>query len=786
MEESNGEQYGRPRRPKPETVSYLNGLPLNESVAIKQVREYVEYYQHKRSSNNGTNNEEEDAPEYPPMLSAAHAALSSIFHEFASLACEELPSQQIETLVRIACRYSQIAKRVILAGMAGYWTFLSTHRFGSHVAQTVLRCVVAECEINLDEFDDGQKECEGCMVITDSYASLGDEAVPLTLSMPLLDAINELKQFAPDLAIHVCGSHVLRTSMCVLLGAEFVDAFMPPGSTDNNTNNNSMNDWDTGALAATRRGKVKDKKLKKKKRGADEEKGNSRHDVTVVKMMKMVPELLTAEFRKDANLAMNEMVNIVTSSGSIGEEKVDKIQPPGTIQQLTCHPSAGPLLIQILRLLCFHSSQSSNATLSRNDEITPNCRLVILPQEPCYTNGSKAEWLVHRLLCWDAKIDASGSDDGESTSAKQPYAGDIIYGLTGEPRGSVLLDTIFRCCPDYFHDILCNIGGFYDEETLREYCQHGVSNFVVQTLLMSVRNKKQVCRMVKCLCGIVEDGSLMKVNRMGVIWRACEMCATKGSSQDQEQLLSALMRGFAATFQGEKSNAKDVEENTRKRRSKAKGMSVEECIPRLLGLFSGSGVGEQNRLTLNAEGSRALYHILHFKERLRKDWVNGIAEIYGRDELSKIANDGLGSACVMDALLDGPARSVASKMLHQKLSDRITYLATERVGHHTVEKIFRALPTMEDKAVLSAELSHSLNKLGSNAMGRSVMVSCAVKEYCEGESVWKEAVSKQKGRESWLKEIIGEKETSDDDGDEGKKKRRKKDNKNKKKRTDSE
>jgi hypothetical protein len=716
------------------------------------------------------------------MLSAAHAALSSIFHEFASLACEELPSQQIETLVRIACRYSLVAKRVILAGMAGYWTFLSTHRFGSHVAQTVLRCAVAECEINLDEFDDGQKECEGCMVITDSYASLGDEAVPLTLSMPLLDAINELKQFATDLAVHVCGSHVLRTSMCVLLGAEFVDAFMPPGSTDNNTNNNSMNDWDTGALAATRRGKVKDKKLKKKKRGADDEKGNSRHDVTIVKMMKMVPELLTAEFRQDAKIAMNEMVDIVTSSDS----EMDKMQPPGTIQQLTCHPSAGPLIIQILRLLCFHSSRTSKATLSRNDEITPNRRLVILPQEPCYAAGSKAEWLVHRLLCWDATIDTSGSDDGESTSAKQPYAGDIIYGLSGEPRGSVLLDTIFRCCPDYVHDALCNIGGFYDEETLREYCQHGVSNFVVQTLIMSVRSKNQVCRMVKCLCGIVEDGSLMKVNRMGVIWRACEMCATKGSAQDQEQLLSALMRGFAATFQGEKSNDKDVEENTRKRRSKAKGMSVEECIPRLLGLFPGSGVGEHDRLTLNAEGSRALYHILHFKERLRKDWVNGIVEIYVRDELSKIANDGLGSACVLDALLDGPARSVASKMLHQKLSDRITYLATERVGHHTVEKLFRALPTLEDKAVLSAELSHSLNKLGSNAMGRSVMVSCAVKEYCEGESVWKEAVSKQKGKESWLKEIIGEKETSDDDGDEGKKKRRKKDTKNKKKRTDSE
>ena len=131
----------------------------------------------------------------------------------------------------------------------------------------------------------------------------------------------------------------------------------------------------------------------------------------------------------------------------------------------------------------------------------------------------------------------------------------------------------------------------------------------------------------------------------------------------------------------------------------------------------------------------------------------------------------------MDALLDGPSRDVASKLLLQKLSDRISFLAAERVGHHTVEKLFRALPTMEDKASLSAELSHSLNRLGGNAMGRSVMVSCAVKEYLEGESAWKAAVTKQHGKDNWLEEILGEKEGSDDEDSEKKKKKRKKEKK---------
>ena len=144
---------------------------------------------------------------------------------------------------------------------------------------------------------------------------------------------------------------------------------------------------------------------------------------------------------------------------------------------------------------------------------------------------------------------------------------------------------------------------------------------------------------------------------------------------------------------------------------------------------------------------------------------------------------------IMDALLDGPSRSIASKVLVQKLNDRIPFLSAERVGHHTIEKLFHALPTMDDKAALSAELSHSLNRLGSNAMGRSVMVSCAVKEYLEGEQAWKDALARQRGKENWLEEITGEKAGSDDDdddeagdgGDAKSKKRKKKDKKDQKK-----
>jgi len=689
---SGEQEYGRPRRPKPDTVSYINGLPLDETVAAQQAKEYVAHYQ-KNKNNEESTDDNIEPPEYPPMLSAAHAALSSIYHEFASLACEEIPSQQVETLIRICCRYSIISKRIILSSMISYWTFLSTHRFGSHVAQTVLRCVVADVEVNLDDFDDGQDN-EGKMVIEDSYGALlkgesgGGEAVvsiSQSLSKLLLQSIEELKLYATDLAAHVCGSHVLRTSLCILSGVEFIDAFAPPGSTVNKQGD-VLSEWDTGALAATRRGKLKDKKKKKKKRfnatADSEDKNKTPQEVTVMKEMKMVSELQTdASFHNRAESLMDEFVSIISLKGDNDDGKV---QSPGELQQQTCHPSAGPLLIQILRLLSYRDYQSKNGSKStissEKKEVVADRRLVILPQEPRYSTGSQAESLVHRLLCWDSSITTINTTEGEEgATAKQLYAGDIIYGLSGEPRGSILLEAIFRCCSDSFHDELCTVGGFYNEASLRDYIKHGVSNFVVQTLLATVRSKDQASRVAKCLCGIIEDGSLLsareaiiqpskskedgedataveenkgikrKSPRMGVVWRAVEMCATKGSSQDQEQILSALTRGFAtingaASANDNTTHEPKSDEKKRKKRSKTKGVAAAECIPLLLGLTPGSyGEGDNSRLTIDASGARTLYHILQFKERLRKDWVKGILNIYTIDDLVKIANDGLGS-----------------------------------------------------------------------------------------------------------------------------------------------
>lgn len=129
----------------------------------------------------------------------------------------------------------------------------------------------------------------------------------------------------------------------------------------------------------------------------------------------------------------------------------------------------------------------------------------------------------------------------------------------------------------------------------------------------------------------------------------------------------------------------------------------------------------------------------------------------------------------MDGILDGPREEIAfadaRKTLLEKLNGRLVTLAVDRVGNHTIKKLFKGLSEWEDKALLASELAQSLNRLGGNAMGRSVIEACSVSEFLQGEEAWKAAVRKTERREELVHDIlaIGEEEKKAD-----KKKRKRK------------
>ena len=89
-----------------------------------------------------------------------------------------------------------------------------------------------------------------------------------------------------------------------------------------------------------------------------------------------------------------------------------------------------------------------------------------------------------------------------------------------------------------------------------------------------------------------------------------------------------------------------------------------------------------------------------------------------------------------------------------KLEGHWSQLAVHRVGHHSVNKLFKKLVSYNDKAVLAAELAQSKAKLSGVYMGRSVMETCAVYEFLEGETEWRAKLEKRNKEANILNEIL--------------------------------
>mmetsp|Transcript_2632 Transcript_2632/g.6070 ORF Transcript_2632/g.6070 Transcript_2632/m.6070 type:complete len:805 (-) Transcript_2632:84-2498(-) len=791
------EDYNRPRRGDPQTVAYLRSLPLDEIAAQEEIRTYLNAKRRQdadTSSPDGNDDDEGDSSnhddEYPQSLAASHAAITEIGNELASLACDEYGSQSIETIARITALFgrSDRAARRLLAGLAGYHLHLACHRFGSHVVQTILICA-ASAAPSSDSGDDGDGDGDRAARWLEEEEvdnEDGEDELPSVTEL-VLAAADELLPHSRQLAVHVCGSHVLRTLLCVLGGVELV-----PSRLGGNSNNSQRLE-----LGGTRRGKAKGgkKSKKKKKKNIPEEidggaggSGGTRNE-----LMQLVEHSRIDTRSAGVKDALRSAVATLTGA--------DAPSGPGELQQLACHPSAGPLLAVLLRVLTHSSNPSVPAKPSTAETISSeqhaikadfdgkavsDHRLGVTPPEPMFAAESDASKFAKAIVCWD---------DNADDNAKQPYAGDVIYGMSGEPRGSHVLETILRLSDDAFHDKICRDGRFFEPDSFQEYAEHDVSNFVLQTLFVTVRTKGQADELLNCLEPLISSGYIVDKSkrRGGLLWRAAEMCAKFKVCQNT--LLVAIRSGFSvlagsvrdsssiqkrdeATEEKGK-DGKKMRHKKRKRDEEGSLLSMEECIPLLIDLKPPQLDG--GRALLDVAGARTIYNLLHFAPKLCGGTLEGITKGFSSQEIEWIANDGLGSRCILDAIMEGPTKqnpfSGAVKDVLEKLGGRWVALSVERVGHHLVQNLFKALHSLDDRAILVAELAHGINRLGSNAMGRKVMTACAVKEFLEGEAVWKEAVMKQIRREEILKELLEDvvdKESGGGDGGGGEGKRRRK------------
>lgn len=717
--------YNRPRRPNADTLTYLKSLPFNENVAHEEIKAFVENQKkHKQNNNEGLDgNENDDSVDYPQNFSAALSALDEIKNEIASLAGDEFGSQCLETITRITVPYSTVAARKLLYGISGYLVHLSTHRYGSHVVQTIFQNVVK----GKNNFDLSDKEICDVLEIDQSDEGGSDSELP-SMKDILTSVSDELMPASKELAVHICGSHVLRSLMCILGGVEeeVPQHLLHKGALMEN--------------GGTRRGKLKDKKKKKKKK-VDGEGISGSLNTASFSQYKIVscPRFDVHDF--DIRKCFFSLVWELTGLDFNSDAEKQPIEV-GDLQQLCCHPSAGPLLIVLLRVLtiAFSTSGDKNSQVdSDNDKHITEFRLGIIPQQRYFESESHAESLAKHILCWD---------DSTLDANEQKQAGEIIYGLSGETRGSHMLETLLRISNDSFYDQICQSGRFFDKNAFAEYTDHDVSNFVIQTVMNTVRNRSQAESVIKCVEGIINNGLILDIQkkRRGLFWRACEMAAKFRIGQ--ETLLKSMRKGFTAL---QSKAGHEGEED-----SPSTLLPITQCIPLLICYQTPDQNG--GRIGLDAAGTRSLYHLLRFVPRLTPEILDGIIGNHRSEDLVSICSDGFGSRCIIDGILEGPMDQEpfvnATKQLCDKLQGHFVTLSVDRVGHHSVRKIFKKLKSFDDKISITAALSKSMRTLDGNAMGRSIISDCAVREYLEGEDVWKSAVKKSIEKESFLHEIV--------------------------------
>jgi nucleolar protein 9 len=671
--------FHRPRRPNPETVIYLKSLPLSISCAKEEIQKFIE----------------DSNTEFPTQLTIALSAIEEIRHEVASLAGDEECSEILEHIVHIALPYSETAACIVMSGLQSYHLHLATHRYGSHVVQTILElCVSSSSENDLGLHPDAP--------------ILSMKGVP-SLGELLRGMVQELRPSTAELVTHLCGSHVLRSLICVLGGVQMKG----------------------NRVEHIRRGREKPKKKSKAKLNSS----NVAMDIGKLEMI----------YAPQNSRIIDDKATLKSLLDDVWESKEH-----GRLQVMACHASAGPLLILTLRVLTFcYYPQKDNWIESY--QFSGDNKLGIITAQPLFCLDSPAHDLVKRILMLDESENKTG---------------DIVYGLSGEPRGSHVLELLLRISPDEVYDSILQKGNF--AKILNEYIEHNVSNFVVQTLFTTVRTRKQAEKLVEGVIDSIKNGHVIDAScsRVGIFWRAAEMAAKHNVCQDV--LLQALRQGSTSILEKAKQFPKSNIENM-----ESSLVPMKQCIRLLINVQNTTN--PEDRMTLGVEGTRSIYYLLKFDPKIWKGIVNGIIDALTSNELELLAKDGLGSRCIWDGILDYTLSSkflqTASKKLLTQLQGRWVALASDRVAHHCAIKLYHALDE-ESKVILVRELSLGVNRLQGSAMGRKVMEVCNVELFLKGETTWKDSLRKAGKNSSWINEF---KESEVSGNKEKKEKRKSKD-----------
>ncbi|CAM9839362.1 unnamed protein product, partial [Hapterophycus canaliculatus] len=482
-------EWTHPRRAAKEIISYLS-----------QVETVIEQYaQDDHSYETGGEDEDEDVGREQMMDNI----LEELKHQTASIMEDRQGSVVAEKMAR---RLTPLQLRIMLGRCRGYMLSLANNRYSSHVLQTLLSVAgqVVEAELSEDsDNDDGDEEghtgSEAAVATSDGAKKI-DKMQDVVLSL-----VSELSGAWAELLADISGSHVGRAFLQVLGG-------LPILSEKRGRQSRHAHSIDTAVGPARMR--------------AHNSSSGSTSSMPPPGDAKSKPSNTPAvdpEAMEKWSTPYKHRVPRSFVGALEGVTSELAALPAKELQTLACGTFGCPLLVMLLRV---HANLTEAAT--HGDELGPSgAGTMVLP---CLEQESTAMSIVTKVLEWT----------DEERSAQ------VVYAISGEHTASHFLEAVLWLSPRGFFEELYHR---CFESKLLEFCEHGVSNFLIQAALQRADDKALAEKMVESISDNASE--LLKARRAGVLWRAAQACVRLGlKPKTQTKLLQDIALAVQAGHTG--------------------------------------------------------------------------------------------------------------------------------------------------------------------------------------------------------------------------------------------
>eukprot|EP00752_Nemacystus_decipiens_P012526 g11094.t1 len=719
-------EWTHPRRAAKEIITYLS--------QVEPVIDQFAQDDHSYGAGGGDDEEDDDDNDVGREQMMDNI-LEELKHQTASIMEDRQGSVVAE---KIARRLTPLQLRTMLSRCRGYMLSLANNRYSSHVLQTLLSVAGPVVEAELSEDGDAHS------------AEAGDEVD--RMQDVVLSLVSELSGAWAELLADISGSHVGRGFLQVLGG-------LPILSEKRGRQSRHAHSIGTAVGPARMGGRNSSSGNMAAAAAAAKSKGSGSSSAAVD------PEALE---KWSTPYKHRVPRSFVAALGEVTSELA--ALPPRELQTLACGTFGCPLLVMLLRVHSNLSTATAPAAGNGDDEEQRAFPADLVMAMPCLEQESAAMRIVRKVLEWD----------------DQERSAEVVYAISGENTASHFLEAVLWLSPRAFFQELYHR---CFEDKLLEFCEHGVSNFLIQAALQRADDKALAEKMV----GAIADNAseLLKARRAGVLWRAAQACVRLGlKPKTQTKLLEHIAVAVQAGHTGAPPQAAppassgDADED-----DEGEGRGQDGTLssaPAAADAFKAARAwvpallsprlpreGGLDRLFLNVPGARIVQNALLFDPPVAAPVLKAVAAL-PEDLLAAIARDNMGSRCLLDPILEAaggrgggrgagggkgknkPAED-ARRAILRAFRGHLVAMACDRVAWHILVKCFRGVD-MKEKRAMAEELGsggeQAWSRMSGYPSGRSVLTECMVERYSRSPHEWEEAFKSRDNRDKMLTEIF--------------------------------